>query len=102
LTGLSIGPEGFLFDPRRSEPGAETVPGVTYYGEGIDRVLAALDDLAGRPETATHVARKLAVHFVADEPDAGLVAALAATYGDTGGGRSGSGVCDTSCPSCGR
>jgi uncharacterized protein (DUF1800 family) len=46
---------------------------------------AFLEDLAARPETARHIAGKLAVHFISDMADAALVDALAATYRDTGG-----------------
>jgi uncharacterized protein (DUF1800 family) len=86
LTGLAVAPDrGFVFDKRRAEPGAEVVLGMTYRGDGLEPVLRALDDLAVRPETARHIARKLAVHFVADEPDPGLVAALEAVFVETGG-----------------
>ncbi|MCX7286274.1 MAG: DUF1800 domain-containing protein [Rhodobacterales bacterium] len=85
LTGLSVTSEGFDFDPRRAEPGPETVLGVTYGSEGLEPILQALDDLAARPETAAHIAGKLAVHFVSDTPDAGLVAALSGVFQNTGG-----------------
>jgi uncharacterized protein (DUF1800 family) len=86
LTGLAVDPEdGFVFDARRAEPGAETVLGVTYNGAGMKPIRRALDDFAARPETARHIARKLAVHFVADAPDEALVAALEAAFVDSGG-----------------
>lgn len=85
LTGLAVGPKGFVFDAKRAEPGPETVLGVTYGGKGTAPILQVLDDLAARPETAAHLAHKLAVHFVADEPDAALVQALERVYRDTGG-----------------
>jgi uncharacterized protein (DUF1800 family) len=86
LTGLAVSrTEGFVFDKNRAEPGPETVLDVTYDGKGKAPILQALDDLAARPETASHLARKLAVHFVADDPDEGLVADLAARFRDTGG-----------------
>ncbi|MCU0829275.1 MAG: DUF1800 domain-containing protein [Tabrizicola sp.] len=85
LTGLTIGPEGFVFDPRRAEPGAETVLGATYQGKGLEPVHQVLDDLARHSDTARHIARKLAVHFVSDTPEAGLVAALESVFRDTGG-----------------
>lgn len=85
LTGLAVGQEGFVFDPRRAEPGAETVLGVTYGGKGLAPIRQALEDLAARPETAAHLARKLAVHFAADDPDADLVAALETVFHKTGG-----------------
>lgn len=86
LTGLSVDPDrAFRFDPTFAEPGAETVLGVTYSGAGMDPILMLLDDLAIRPETAAHLARKLAVHFVADDPDPALVAAIEARWIQTGG-----------------
>ena len=86
LTGVTYDPRlGTRFEPRRAEPGPETVLGVTYDGAGMDPVRAALGDLGRKPETAAHIARKLAVHFVSDTPDAGLVAALQAAFVATDG-----------------
>lgn len=86
LTGLTFVPkEGFAFDAARAEPGPETVLGVTYDGNGTEPVLRALTDLARHPETVRHLSRKLAVHFVSDTPDPGLVAALEARWRDTDG-----------------
>jgi len=88
LTGLNYRhADGFFFEPNQAEPGAETVLGISY-GGGAPRladVMAAMDDLARHPDTATHLARKLAVHFVSDQPDEALVAAMAATYAATEG-----------------
>jgi uncharacterized protein (DUF1800 family) len=87
LTGLdATAAEGLLFRPERAEPGPETVLGKTYSGAGMAPIRAALQDLAQRPETALHLARKLAVHFVADDPDPDLVGAIAAAYRQSGGG----------------
>jgi uncharacterized protein (DUF1800 family) len=81
LTGLTADPEqGFFFNPRMAEPGAETVLGRSYAGEGLEPVLTLLADLARHPDTARHLARKLAVHFISDTPDAGLVDDMAAAY----------------------
>jgi len=81
LTGLAYDPEtGFRFAPRWAEPGPETVLGRRYEGAGLKPIHAVLEDLALRPETARHIARKLAVHFVADEPPADLVADLEAAF----------------------
>jgi uncharacterized protein (DUF1800 family) len=86
LTGLTADlRRGFVFDDGRAEPGPETVLGRTFAGTGLAPVLQALDHLAARPETARHLAGKLAVHFVADQPDPGLVDRLARTYLQTGG-----------------
>lgn len=86
LTGVTYDPRvGTRFEPRRAEPGPETVLGVTYSGEGLDPVRAALGDLGRRPETAAHIARKLAVHFVSDTPDAALVDAMTDAFTASGG-----------------
>jgi uncharacterized protein (DUF1800 family) len=86
LTGLMFSPEkGMAFAPNRAEPGAETVLGKTYRGQGLEPIKAVLQDLALREETARHIAHKLAVHFVADLPDETLVAAIAEVYSATGG-----------------
>jgi len=87
LTGLSVAVKQgrVVFDPRAAEPGPETVLGQSYDGEGTGPILAALDDLAVHPATAAHLARKIAVHLVADDPDPGLVAALQAAFARSGG-----------------
>lgn len=88
LTGLGYNPRHERhFFPARAEPGAETVLGKAY-GKGRPRAADiddVLDDLARRPETARHIARKLAIHFVSDDPDPDLVEALVAAWGKDGG-----------------
>lgn len=82
LTGVGIGKEGMQFRPNHAEPGAETVLGHSYGGGKADiaDVRAFLGDLARHPATAHHLARKLAVHFVDDTPDADLVATMVRAY----------------------
>lgn len=85
LTGLTFNLDnGGTFDKLRVEPGTETVLGTSYPG-GMDSIRAVLTDLAGRAETATHIATKLARHFVSDSPPDSLVAALTRAYRDSGG-----------------
>lgn len=87
LTGHAVDRGQSAFDPRRAEPGIQTILG-RRYGGMIRRdtdLSALLDDLAAHPATAAHLARKLAVHFVADEPPADLVADLAAEWVASGG-----------------
>ena len=84
LTGYATrrGYGAFAFFPNRAEPGAETVLGRSY-GPGRpseDHAEDALRDFAAHPVTAKHLARKLAVHFVADDPPEDLVAHLEAAY----------------------
>jgi uncharacterized protein (DUF1800 family) len=89
LTGLTYNRErGFIFQPQMAEPGAETVLGKSYGGgrrDGLDAIRAALTDIARRPETAQYISRKLAVHFVSDNPPDDLVQAMAAVWRDSQG-----------------
>lgn len=89
LTGLTYNPrQGVHFLPRHAEPGAETILSRSYGGRGkarIEDIEAALEDLAMHPETARHLASKLAVHFVSMAPDPELVEHIAAAYLASGG-----------------
>lgn len=76
---------GFFYDPNRAEPGVETVLGVDYPADSVAEIHRMLDNLAMHPATAWHLARKLAVHFVADRPSAALVGLMASAYLDSGG-----------------
>ncbi len=71
VTDPDIGGE-FVFIARAHEPGAETVLGKTYPDTGLAQGRAVLTDLARHPATAKHIATKLAIHFVADDPPAAL------------------------------
>ncbi|MCP3402205.1 DUF1800 family protein [Bradyrhizobium sp. CCGB20] len=93
LTGWTLVPPGadpqhggeFTFNPRLHEPGGQTVLGKRYEQEDAEQGRAVLRDLAANPATATHVATKLARHFVADEPPPALVEQMAKTFRDTEG-----------------
>ncbi|WP_430463362.1 DUF1800 domain-containing protein [Tabrizicola sp.] len=81
LTGLTYDDRrGFAYDDRMAEPGPKTVFGQTYNGRGEAAIAAFLHDLAQRPDTARHIAQKLAVHFLSDTPDAGVVDAMASAW----------------------
>lgn len=76
LTGLRLDAQGALiFDPAHAEPGAEVVLGQSFGGDqpSISDIHALLEHLSTLPATALHLSRKLAVHFVADTPDQGLI-----------------------------
>jgi uncharacterized protein (DUF1800 family) len=75
----------FIFNRRMHEPGPQTVIGTAYPDTGVEQGRAVLADLARHPATATHVATKLARHFVADDPPPALVARLAERFRDTEG-----------------
>jgi uncharacterized protein (DUF1800 family) len=93
LTGWTIIPVAndperggeFVFNRRLHEPGPQQVIGKTYADGGVEQGRAVLGDLARHPATATHVATKLARHFVADEPPPALVERLAKVFRETDG-----------------
>jgi uncharacterized protein (DUF1800 family) len=85
LTGLSVDwTTGVaLYRPRSHWTGAVRVLDFAHANmssDGTGVVAAYLDHLAHHPATARRLAAKLAVRFVADDPPAGLVERLAATY----------------------
>jgi uncharacterized protein (DUF1800 family) len=75
----------FTFNPRMHEPGAQEVIGKSYAQPGVGQGRAVLADIARHPATAKHIATKLAVHFVADEPPPALIDRLAQRFLDTQG-----------------
>lgn len=78
-------PATFRFVAGLHEPGVRTVLGRSYAAGGEEQARAILRDLAAAPATATHIATKLARHFVADEPPPALVQRLADSYLASGG-----------------
>jgi uncharacterized protein (DUF1800 family) len=93
LTGWTILPAAtnpehgveFVFNQRIHEPGPKVVLGKSYADLGMSQGKTVLADLARHPATAQHVARKLARHFVADDPPAPLVERLAQRFRDSEG-----------------
>ncbi|MFT4699948.1 MAG: hypothetical protein ACI9ND_000755 [Yoonia sp.] len=87
LTGLTYHPlSGFTFDDRMAEPGAETVLGISYGpAASLNTIQTAIADLATHPDTSQHIARKLVVHFISDQPDEALVASIAQVFQQTDG-----------------
>ncbi|QOY96014.1 DUF1800 domain-containing protein [Massilia sp. UMI-21] len=91
LTGWTLpqdGEEGaapFRFAPALHEPGSRRVLGRSHAPGGEEQARAILRELATAPATAEHIARKLARHFVADEPPAALVRRLAEAFLRSGG-----------------
>ncbi len=92
LTGASFNfDEGFEFREAMAEPGVIRVLGREYGGPRprspgeLADIEAVLDDLSRHPDTARHIARKLAIHFIGDDPDPALVAHLAERFIATDG-----------------
>jgi uncharacterized protein (DUF1800 family) len=90
ITGWSIGGEGgrlrggepgvFFFREAFHEPGTSVLLGKRYTADGVAQGMTALRDLAVHPHTARHLATKLARHFIADDPPAAAIDAIAAAF----------------------
>ncbi len=85
LNNPNVAPGKFFYHTQRHEPGAWTVLGKSYPDQGRATGIGVLDDLARHPATARHLSRKLARHFVADDPPKALVERLEATFKKTDG-----------------
>lgn len=93
LTGWSVSsprdrkvpPGKTHFDERRHEPGSRTVLGKTYTDSGPQQAATILRDLALMPQTANHLAQRLARHFIADQPPRTAVDKLARSFRESGG-----------------
>jgi uncharacterized protein (DUF1800 family) len=85
--GLGFATEGdFLFRADQHDAGAKTILGKRFpAGRGIEDGEEVLDLLAVHPATARHLATKLAVRFVSDQPPKALVDRLTAVYLQSGG-----------------
>ena len=78
--------ESFIFRADAHDAEKKTILGATYpAGRGIEDGLAVLDQLTAHPSTARHIATKLAVRFVSDEPPEALVDRLADHFRASGG-----------------
>lgn len=89
LTGWTVGDRGrsgqFAFAPDMHEPGDRHIFGKTYREAGENQALAALKDFAASHHTASHLATKLARHFVSDQPPQALIDRLTAAYRESEG-----------------
>jgi uncharacterized protein (DUF1800 family) len=91
LTGWSVtgikdrNPGTFRFRPFIHEPGEKIFMGQRFGPAGEEEGLQALEFLSRHPSTARHVARQLAIHFIADDPPAALVERLAGVFRDSDG-----------------
>ena len=86
ISRLEFG-ESFLFRAEAHDAEEKTILGQEYpAGRGVEEGLQVLKTLSSHPSTAQHLAHKLAVRFVSDQPPPSLVDRLArrflATEGD--------------------
>jgi uncharacterized protein (DUF1800 family) len=70
---------GFRFDPRRHDFSKQTILGQRF-GGGQDAIAEFLYFLARHPDTAQHIAFRMAQYFVADQPPTALVSHMRARY----------------------
>lgn len=70
----------FYFNPRWHDNGAKTVLGQKVNDGGVKDGLKVIDILVSHPSTARHLARKLAVKFVSDNPSQALVGRVAEAF----------------------
>ncbi|HET6158858.1 MAG TPA: DUF1800 domain-containing protein [Dongiaceae bacterium] len=82
---LDAVPGTFGFAAAAHEPGEKILLGRRYADNGEAEGIAAIRDLCAHPATAQHVARKIALHFLADEPPQTAVASLADAFTVSGG-----------------
>ncbi len=71
---------GFWFNQRVHDRGEKQWLGQTIRPQGKAEGDQALEQLARHPATARHIARKLVMYFVSDQPDAALVDKLAQVF----------------------
>lgn len=89
LTGWGVRPgpsDGFSFNRAAHDAGEKLILGERFpAGRGEEEGERVLDVLARHPSTARHIARKLAVRFVADEPPDALVDRAAEVFRESDG-----------------
>lgn len=75
----------FIFRADWHEPGGIELMGKRYPAAGQDQGEAVLRDLAVHPKTAEHLAFKLVLHFLTDEPTPAMVEPVADAFLSSGG-----------------
>ncbi len=91
LTGWTVRPgrrsdDGFFFNAMTHDAGEKMILGQRFPAErGESEGDAVLDLLARHPATARHIAHKLAVRFVSDDPSEALVDRVAEVFKNTDG-----------------
>jgi uncharacterized protein (DUF1800 family) len=85
LGGDGGDPGEFHFRAMMHEPGDKTILGKRYREHGAEEGEGVIRALALHPRTASHLATKLARHFVADDPPPTLVERLTDSYLKSGG-----------------
>ncbi len=69
-----------VFNDRKHDSGSKMFLGEKIKSQGVDEINEVLDRLSRNPATAHFISRKLATYFMADEPSAATVDAMAQTF----------------------
>ncbi len=75
----------FTFKPELHDDGAKTVLGMSVEPQGQSEAESVLERLAAHPSAAIFISRKLARHFISDNPPDGLVQRTAQAFTHSGG-----------------
>ena len=70
----------FLFNPNQHDFGDKNFLGQTIRGSGYDEIAQAVDLIVNQPACAHFISQQLATYFIADQPPASLVDAMAKTF----------------------
>jgi hypothetical protein len=84
-TTLNVARPGFQFIAGRHSPGAKQFLGQTVSSSGVGEGEQVLAIASRHPSTAAHLAKKLCVYFVSDNPSAPLLNEVASVFTDSGG-----------------
>ena len=75
----------FMFNPNQHDFGDKSFLGQTIKGSGYDEIAQAVDLIVRQPACAHFISQQLAEYFIADQPPASLVDAMAHTFQRTDG-----------------
>ena len=75
----------FVFNPNQHDFGDKSLLGQTIKGSGYDEIAQAVDLIVRQPACAHFISHELAAYFIADQPPASLVDAMAKTFQRTDG-----------------
>ncbi|OOG45974.1 hypothetical protein B0E50_17715 [Rhodanobacter sp. C01] len=75
----------FVFNPNQHDFGDKSFLGHALQGTGYDEIAQAVDLIVRQPACAHFISQQLATYFIADQPSASLVDAMASTFQRTDG-----------------
>ncbi|MFT9331535.1 DUF1800 domain-containing protein [Acetobacter persici] len=85
LQPLMVRDGAFLFNPARHDFSDKIFLGKTIKGSGFPEIEQAVDMLCAHPATARHIARRIALYFVSDNPPESLVARMTRCFTENKG-----------------